>query len=466
MTDLKGFRGAAKRLEDVDLPRIGSMIGVGEDILHVFMDVEAPGSAFDPNGRPRILFEPHVFYRNLLKDKRERAVRAGLARAKWVRGLYGKESEQYPKLIRAMEIDEIAALKSASWGRSQILGENYKLAGFASVEEMVVAFMDDEDNHLEAMIEFIKATKIDDDLRRIEALKRPSTPDDWRPVVRVYNGPAYEANGYHIRASAVWNRWRKIPDTPWTIETTKTAPRQLPPIGDPQELREDGPIEPVVPAGDLAVWLGDREIDPESLPASITEGIQKDLRKWGYYMVGKVDGSAGGGVKGALAALQNDRKIPIGNRGNVNAATIKSLENGPPRPISKERANTTIEDLRNQGSKIVLDADDAKVVLKTGGGIISTIGAGKAATDLVPDAAATPPAAATVPTVPDTVPPSRRSLAHRCGTSGRTGASSRADRRYGPTGRSREARGSPRSHRSRRESAAIRASLSSPSRAW
>lgn len=70
MTDFNGFKGRAKRLDDIDLPRIGHRIGVGEDELHAFMDVETSGGGFDPQGRPKILFEPHVFYRNLTGAKR------------------------------------------------------------------------------------------------------------------------------------------------------------------------------------------------------------------------------------------------------------------------------------------------------------------------------------------------------------------------------------------------------------
>jgi hypothetical protein len=39
--DWAGFKGAAKRIEDVDLPRIGHMIGVGEDKIHAVLDVES-----------------------------------------------------------------------------------------------------------------------------------------------------------------------------------------------------------------------------------------------------------------------------------------------------------------------------------------------------------------------------------------------------------------------------------------
>ncbi|TJW06556.1 MAG: hypothetical protein E5W82_27535 [Mesorhizobium sp.] len=52
----RNFAGAALRLSDIDIPRIGAEIGVGEDELHAFMDVEPAGSGFDHMGRPKMLF--------------------------------------------------------------------------------------------------------------------------------------------------------------------------------------------------------------------------------------------------------------------------------------------------------------------------------------------------------------------------------------------------------------------------
>lgn len=165
------FKGAARRLTDTDLPRIGAIIGVGEDVLHAVMDVEAPKSGFDAQGRPRILFEPHIFYRELGPGpKRDRAVREGLAYRNWKSGAYGSEGGQYDKLARAIEIDCAAALRSCSWGRGQIMGFNHKLVGFDSVDAMVAAFMASEAAQIE-----------DRALRRGEQTGRHATrgrPDD------------------------------------------------------------------------------------------------------------------------------------------------------------------------------------------------------------------------------------------------------------------------------------------------
>lgn len=207
------FIGEAKRIEDLDIPRIGARIGVGEDELHAFMEVEAAGSGFDRQGRPKMLFEPHVFYRNLQGQKRDAAVKAGLAYPRWRRE-YPKDS--YPRLLAAMEIDETAALKSASWGLGQILGENHKLVGYSTPQAMVRAFVEDEEAHLEAIVEFLKAKGLDKHLRA----------HDWAKVAEGYNGAQYAKHGYHTKLKAAFAKWQKIKDTPWL----PAAPTTLPPL--------------------------------------------------------------------------------------------------------------------------------------------------------------------------------------------------------------------------------------------
>jgi hypothetical protein len=242
------FKGAAKRLDDIDLPRIGAAIGVREDVIHAIIDVEAPKSGFDDQGRPRILFEPHVFYRNLPAGPQGKAVEAGLAYKAWRSGAYGPESAQYGKLERAMAIDEAAALKACSWGRSQILGENHLLAGYATPQAMVDDFCADEENHIEAMVRFLKGKKLDVHLRRIDKLGRPSTPSDWIPVASGYNGSGYATHNYHGRLADRHNWWRGKPDTPWTavdpvkVEDLPTQPYPTPLDPPPSVIVSDARI--------------------------------------------------------------------------------------------------------------------------------------------------------------------------------------------------------------------------------
>lgn len=232
------FRGPAKRLDDTDLPRIGATIGVGEDEIHAVLDVESAGSGFDSNARPKMLFEPHIFYRNLSGANRDRAVQLGLAYANWGALPYPKDS--YPRLVAAIGIDESAALRSASFGLGQILGENFKAAGFASVQAMVLAFVQSEAKQLEGMIAFIKANKLDQYLRS----------HNWAAFANGYNGAGYKKNAYDTKLANAFARWQRIKDTQLDPSKPPTVlPKPVPP--DPVGK----PIPPVVARPSSGGWL-------------------------------------------------------------------------------------------------------------------------------------------------------------------------------------------------------------------
>lgn len=213
------FKGKAKRLDDIDLPMVGREIGVGEDEVHAILDVESAGTGFDSQGRPKMLFEPHIFWRELKAGpKRDKAAAQGLAYPQWKRN-YPKDS--YPRLAQAMAIDEDAALRSASWGLGQIMGFNCVSAGYATAKSMVLAFMDDEEHHLRAMINFIRANGLDDELRR----------HDWKGFARGYNGAGFAKNGYDKKLAAAFAKWQKIKDTPIQAHVKETPkPEHVAPV--------------------------------------------------------------------------------------------------------------------------------------------------------------------------------------------------------------------------------------------
>lgn len=196
------FKGAAKRMEAIDWPRIAATIKTDEDSLRALAEVESAGSGFDAHDRPKMLFEPHIFYKLLGPGKaRDKAVKAGVAYAKWKSTGYPKDS--YGRLKKAMAINATIALMSASWGAFQIMGFNHGAAGYVSPEEMVRDFMDDEDNHVEAAVRFIVNKKLDDDLRAHR----------WDVIEKVYNGGGY-GGAYARKMAKAYAKWQKIKDTP------------------------------------------------------------------------------------------------------------------------------------------------------------------------------------------------------------------------------------------------------------
>lgn len=238
------WQGKAKRIEDIDIPRVGHMIGVGEDEVHAILAVESAGSGFDRRGRVKMLFEPHVFWRLLGKGvKRDAAAKQGLAYPNWRRDY---PADSYPRLIAAMKIDPEIALRSASWGLGQIMGFNYAAAGYASAHEMVAAFADDEDQHLEAMIRFIKANKLDDELRR----------HDWAGFARGYNGPGFAKNGYDKKIKAAFDRWQAVKDTPWSPEPAPVRTAEAVPVDDLPEPSRGSGIGALIAVGAAALGAG------------------------------------------------------------------------------------------------------------------------------------------------------------------------------------------------------------------
>lgn len=262
-----GYKGAAKRLDNIDIPKIGAEIGVGEDELHAFMDVESAGSGFDVKGRVKMLFEPHVFYRELGPGKkRDRAVKEGLAYAKWRSG--GYPSDSYPRLIAAMQIDETAALRSASWGLGQVMGFNCAAVGYATPQLMIKAFAADEENQLRAIVAFLKAKGL------VKALKA----HDWAKIERVYNGGGFRGT-YAARMHAAFVRWRQIKDIVWAPE-----PLPMPLLG--------GELEDTPPALEEAA--------PPTTEPLVTERkpVLKHRRVWAT-----IAGFTGGGGAFSLASL-------------------------------------------------------------------------------------------------------------------------------------------------------------------
>jgi hypothetical protein len=210
--------GKADQIDDYDLPRIGHMIGVGEDIVHMVLDVESRGEGFK-DGMVIKLFEEHVFYRNLPVSKRDQAVKLGIAWPKWRKNY----KNNHATFLKAYEFNPGAALKACSWGLGQVLGENYKMLNYASPAAMVRAFAADEANQLQGMIDFIKAAGIDDELREMEKTTNRATLLQLASAFASrYNGPGYRKNNYHIRLVNRLVFWRGKPDTPWSPNMAKT----------------------------------------------------------------------------------------------------------------------------------------------------------------------------------------------------------------------------------------------------
>ncbi|OAN53964.1 hypothetical protein A6A04_13520 [Paramagnetospirillum marisnigri] len=166
-----------------------SALGVSPAAVRAVCSVESSGGGFLPDGRPKILFEAHIFHR--LTGGQFAALHPNISSAKWDRSLYGRSgAHQYDRLAEAMALDVDASIKSASWGMFQILGRYHEQCGFARAVDFALAMASGEPAQLKAFADFVTA-----DPQMLAALRHL----DWTGFARRYNGPGFAANNYHIK---------------------------------------------------------------------------------------------------------------------------------------------------------------------------------------------------------------------------------------------------------------------------
>jgi|GEM_PF-568647 len=186
--------GKAKTLSDEDINACGQEFGLAAILIKTVYTVESNGSGFLTDGRPRILFEGHIFWKQL-KDKGlspESYVEGNedILYPKWTKQYYSRNpADEYKRLEKAVRIDREAAYMSASWGLFQIMGMNYQAAAFASVDAYVAAQWESAYAQLRAFLHFIHHNKMLDLLRQ----------QQWEAFAMHYNGPGYKENNYDVK---------------------------------------------------------------------------------------------------------------------------------------------------------------------------------------------------------------------------------------------------------------------------
>ncbi|HEX8441391.1 N-acetylmuramidase domain-containing protein, partial [Archangium sp.] len=160
--------------------------------LWAVLQIETRGCGYFADRRPAILFERHVFSRRTKRRFDEQAPDISNSKA----GGYASGPAEYPRLERALALDEQAALESASWGLGQVMGYHANDLGYGSVEQFVSRMMASEDEQLAAMAAFIQHHGLDQALR----------DHDWAAFARGYNGSGYAKNQYDKKLAAAYQR--------------------------------------------------------------------------------------------------------------------------------------------------------------------------------------------------------------------------------------------------------------------
>lgn len=182
-----------KTLQECDYVTAANLLNCEVAAIKAVAEVESSGSGFLSTGEPRILFEGHVFYR-LTKGK---FGVSNVSYPSWISKYYNEN--QHLRLAKAITLNREAALQSASWGKFQIMGENWKSLGYSSLQEFINAMYANETEHLMAFVKFVKVNGLADELKR----------KDWAGFARGYNGPGYAKNQYDKKMAAAYLKFSR-----------------------------------------------------------------------------------------------------------------------------------------------------------------------------------------------------------------------------------------------------------------
>lgn len=172
-------------------------------------EVESLGEGFLDNGKPKILYERHIMYRQLARPRTPEDDAAALqvhaddlatSQPNLVNpraGGYAGGTAEHQRLAHARLIDDTCALESASWGAFQIMGFHAVRLGYSSVQDFAARMAKDENEQFEAFVRFLEA-----DPALLKALKAKK----WAVFAKGYNGPDYQRNLYDIKLERAYQR--------------------------------------------------------------------------------------------------------------------------------------------------------------------------------------------------------------------------------------------------------------------
>lgn len=185
-------------LSSSDIRNAAEQIGVEPCAVKAVVDVESGGDGFLPDGRVKILFEGHVFWKELQKRgiNPELLKMPNIVYPKWDKSQYKGGAQEHERLNAAALVNKEAALRSASWGLFQIMGFNHRLCGFSSVQDFVDAQKESEANQLNSFCQFMKNEGLVLFLKGL----------DFAGFARRYNGPGYAQNQYDVKMRKAYER--------------------------------------------------------------------------------------------------------------------------------------------------------------------------------------------------------------------------------------------------------------------
>jgi hypothetical protein len=166
-------------------------------------EVESNGRGF-LNGKIKILFEGHIFWRELAKrgidPNKMLPGNEDILHKNYISPNPRYKLDQHYRLNKAAAINAEAAYSSASYGLFQIMGFHYKAMGFDSAKAFVDFLSVNEANQLEVFGRFLTANNL------VKALQQ----HNWAKFALGYNGSGYKTNKYDTKLATAYAKYMRL----------------------------------------------------------------------------------------------------------------------------------------------------------------------------------------------------------------------------------------------------------------
>jgi hypothetical protein len=171
---------------DIEIEALAARLGCQVKQIRAVAAVESGGAAFDRQGRPKILFERHLFHR--------------LTNGEFSPTIYsdpkagGYADDSWQKLALAACKNPKAAFSSASWGKFQVLGMHWAALEYPSAIDMAYSTVTGEAAHYEMLARYIERNGL-----RHALAKLSTDPLSCQEFAAGYNGPGYRKFDYDVK---------------------------------------------------------------------------------------------------------------------------------------------------------------------------------------------------------------------------------------------------------------------------
>jgi hypothetical protein len=171
------YRSFKKNLSNLDYQIAAMQLGCSASAIKAVGMIESNGDGFTSTG--------------LVKTRLESQFLARYQNAS------GEPAKSFLTFASAYAYDQSSAILSTSFGEFQIMGFNYKVAGYSSPESYYRAVKSSAVSQLNSFVGFCKANKLGQYLK----------DKNWAAFAYRYNGPGYKANSYDTKLAYWYNKF-------------------------------------------------------------------------------------------------------------------------------------------------------------------------------------------------------------------------------------------------------------------